>query len=79
MYTSNESYKQVEFDFLLENGGLITETDNQFQLSWIFVQISCWQVLNLKNHEELRRIPLPTKKWHKISRGVCWKAHTPGA
>ena len=41
MYTSNESYKQVEFDFLLENGGLITETDNQFQLSWIFVQISC--------------------------------------
>ena len=25
----------------LENGGLITETDNQFQLSCFFVQISC--------------------------------------
>ena len=42
VYTSNESYKQVEFDFL-ENGWLICEKDNQFQLSWFFVQISCWQ------------------------------------
>ena len=42
VYTSNESYKQVEFDFL-ENGRLISEKDNQFQLSWFFVQISCWQ------------------------------------
>ena len=42
VYTSNESYKQVEFDFL-ENGRLISETDDQFQLSWFFVQISCGQ------------------------------------
>ena len=41
--TSNESYKQVEFDFFKENGGLITKTDNQFQLFWFFVQISCWK------------------------------------
>ena len=27
----------------LESGGIIAETDNQFQLSWFFVQISCWQ------------------------------------
>ena len=40
VYTSNESYKQVEFDFL-ENGRLISEKDNQFQLSWFFVQSSC--------------------------------------
>ena len=42
MYTSNKSYKQLEFDFL-ENCGLITDIDNEFQLSWFFVQISCWQ------------------------------------
>ena len=38
VHTSNESYKQVEFGFL-ENGWLICEKDNQFQLSRFFVQM----------------------------------------